>query len=84
MLVISRKPGESFFIGDDIVVTIIDTNLGRSKIGITAPKELSIRRDNCGPKQTSDILRPEGQAEASGGSQRSILEGVRRRSDGRS
>ena len=44
MLVISRKINESITIGDKIVVTILDIEGDRIKLGIDAPRELIILR----------------------------------------
>lgn len=44
MLVISRKKDESITIGDHIVVTILGIEGDRIKIGIEAPRELTILR----------------------------------------
>ena len=44
MLVISRKVDESINIGDNIVVTILAIEGDRIKIGIEAPRELTILR----------------------------------------
>lgn len=44
MLVITRKKDESFLIGDDIEIKIIETEDGRVKIGIEAPKDKKIVR----------------------------------------
>lgn len=44
MLVITRKKGESFFIGDDIEITISKIEDGSVKIAINAPKEMRILR----------------------------------------
>ena len=46
MLVIARKPGESFFIDADIEIVILKIDRGRVKIGINA-KEHKVRRDNA-------------------------------------
>ena len=44
MLVISRKDGEQFIIGDDIVITILDAHRGQCRIGIKAPLDVPIWR----------------------------------------
>lgn len=44
MLVITRKKGESLMIGDDIEITISKIEDGSVKIGINAPKNVSILR----------------------------------------
>ena len=44
MLVISRKINEAITIGDNIVVTILGVEGDRIKIGIDAPRELIILR----------------------------------------
>ena len=44
MLIITRKKGESLMIGDDIEITISKIEDGSVKIGIQAPKEVSILR----------------------------------------
>ena len=44
MLIITRKKGESIMIGDDIEITISKIDDGSVKIGIEAPKNVSILR----------------------------------------
>lgn len=44
MLVITRKKGESLMIGDDIEITVSKIEDGSVKIGISAPKNVSILR----------------------------------------
>ena len=44
MLIITRKKGESLMIGDDIEITISKIDDGAVKIGINAPKNISILR----------------------------------------
>lgn len=44
MLVITRKKGESLMIGDDIEITISKIEDGSVKIGINAPKDVTILR----------------------------------------
>lgn len=45
MLVLGRKEGESIVIGEDIVVKVVSVENGIVKLGIEAPKEISIIRD---------------------------------------
>ncbi len=44
MLVLSRKRDESIIIGDNVVVTIIDIRGEQVKLGVSAPKTISIHR----------------------------------------
>ncbi|WP_411170321.1 carbon storage regulator CsrA [Clostridium sp. MB05] len=44
MLVITRKKGESVLIGDDIEISISKIEDGSVKLGIKAPKEMTILR----------------------------------------
>jgi len=45
MLILSRRAGESLTIGDDIVVTVIAINGNQIKLGITAPREVRVLRE---------------------------------------
>lgn len=45
MLVLTRKAGERVLIGDDIVITILDTRGDGIRIGIDAPRGVNIQRD---------------------------------------
>lgn len=45
MLVLSRKPGERIFIGDQVAVTIVRIGPNTVKLGIEAPREMNIVRE---------------------------------------
>lgn len=45
MLVITRHKGESLYIGEDIKVTVLGTYKGQIKIGIDAPQDVNIARE---------------------------------------
>ena len=45
MLVLSRKAEEAMFIGDDIKITVLDIRGGQVRIGITAPQDIKIHRE---------------------------------------
>lgn len=44
MLVLTRKPGEGIIVGDNIKVTIVEVRGGGIRIGIEAPREQKIYR----------------------------------------
>jgi carbon storage regulator len=44
MLVFTRKKGESLVIGNEIEVTILSVGSGNVKVGITAPRHISVHR----------------------------------------
>lgn len=45
MLIISRRCGESFIIGDDVKITVLSVKGNQIRIGIDAPKETTILRE---------------------------------------
>ncbi len=44
MLVFTRKKGESLVIGNEIEITILNIGSGSVKVGITAPRHISVHR----------------------------------------
>ena len=45
MLVLSRKPGERILIGDNVTVTIVRIGPNNVRLGIDAPREMNIVRE---------------------------------------
>ena len=45
MLILTRKEGETIRISDDIIVTILSVKGHQVRIGITAPKEIAVHRE---------------------------------------
>ena len=44
MLVLSRRPHESFRIGHDVVITVLEVNGDKVRIGIDAPSHVQVHR----------------------------------------
>ena len=44
MLVLSRKPGASVIINDDIVITIVAIRGVKVRLGVEAPKDVTVHR----------------------------------------
>ena len=45
MLILSRKVGETIHVGDSVTVTVMGIARGQVKIGIEAPRELTVHRE---------------------------------------
>ena len=45
MLVLTRKTEESIRIGNNVVITVLECNNGHTKLGINAPKEVPVHRE---------------------------------------
>ena len=45
MLVLTRRAGQRLFIGDEIVVTVLEVNGERVKVGVEAPNAFRVLRD---------------------------------------
>jgi carbon storage regulator len=54
MLVLMRRPGEAIHIGPDIVVTLVALERNRARIGIDAPRDVTIDREEVAEKKRLD------------------------------
>lgn len=45
MLVLSRKKNESIVINNDVVITVVEIRGDKVRLGIVAPKEVSVHRE---------------------------------------
>jgi carbon storage regulator len=65
MLVLTRNEGQAIRIGDDVKLTVVSTKGGQVRIGIEAPRDLTILRaelvDRDGEAQSSPYSTPPDQ-----------------------
>lgn len=54
MLVLSRKPGESVNIGDEVKVTVLSISGKQVRIGIEAPSDIAVHREEIYNKIVSE------------------------------
>ena len=64
MLVLSRKENQRLIIGDNVVVEVIRVSGGTVRLGIQAPSEVPIRREELAPVAPQDQrwARPDSRA----------------------
>jgi carbon storage regulator len=63
MLVLSRKLGEKIFIGEHICITVVDIDRGKIRLGIEAPRDVSIYRQELlpdKPEDSQDVAQAQG------------------------
>ena len=54
MLILTRKMGQAFQIGDEITITITEISGDRVKVGIDAPKQMRVLREELGQTVSSN------------------------------
>jgi len=62
MLVLSRKVGQTILIGDTISVTVVEVGQGSVRLGVEAPKDVTIVRAEIRSQKKPRLPREAGQA----------------------
>lgn len=58
MLVLSRKLGEKIVIGDSIVLTVVKIDRNQIRLGIEAPSNVAIYREEIAPQRDGGAADP--------------------------
>jgi carbon storage regulator len=58
MLVLTRKLMEKLFIGDNICVTVVRLEGGQVRLGIDAPRDVTVVRAELVPQRAAQRIRP--------------------------
>jgi carbon storage regulator len=54
MLVLSRKLGEKILIGDSVVLTVVKIDRNQIRLGIEAPSDVAIYREEIAPARLEE------------------------------
>ena len=63
MLVLSRKLGEKIYIGENVCITVVDIDRGKIRLGIEAPRDVPIYRQELLPLQAQQEKESENGAQ---------------------
>ena len=72
MLVLTRRGGESVRIGDDITVTVLEDRGRQVRIGIDAPKEITVHREEV-HERIRDAMGQDGESHRSPAAKPTVL-----------
>ena len=79
MLVLSRKPSQSIMIGDGVEVQVLSVAGEKVRLGITAPREVSIFRNEVYERiESENELRSSGDDEDDGGANEAVANALER------
>lgn len=53
MLILMRRAGESIYIGPNIVITLVSLERNRARIGIQAPRDVAVDREEIAKRKQS-------------------------------
>ena len=57
MLILTRRIGETLMIGDNVSITVLGVKGNQVRVGIDAPKEIAVHREEIYKRIKSDELR---------------------------
>ena len=64
MLILSRRPGESLIIGDNITINVLGIQGNQVRLGIEAPRDVTVHREEIYARIQAEKDQPDSESES--------------------
>ena len=61
MLILTRRVGETLMIGDNVSVTVLRVKGNQVRLGVNAPKDVSVHREEIFERIQNEVDEPSGE-----------------------